>query len=96
MLPLQVVSAVAAAYLIANHAPLQQRLWLYPGVAFALAFIDSSIQGLCTESMVSSAASITAVLCDDTHLSCMIVAQVLESAHILHMQAGTSSMVHAV
>ena len=54
MLAGQVLSAIGAAFLVSNHAATSQRLWLYPGIALAIAYIDSSIQGLCTESMVGS------------------------------------------
>ena len=39
---------------MANNASPMQRLWVAPPLVFSLAFIDSSIQGLCTESWVSS------------------------------------------
>lgn len=49
---LQVLTIAGAGALIASHAPWTQRLWLYPLLAFSIAFIDSANQGLCTESMV--------------------------------------------
>ena len=50
----QVLTSVAAAYLISQGAPWVSRLYLYPGIAFAIAFVDSARQGLCTESLVSA------------------------------------------
>ena len=38
---------------MANNASPLQRSWVAPPLIFSLAFIDSSIQGLCTESWVS-------------------------------------------
>ena len=49
----QVLTAVAAGFLISQGASWTSRLYLYPGIAFAIAFVDSARQGLCTESLVS-------------------------------------------
>ncbi|KAL3146638.1 hypothetical protein ABBQ32_000868 [Trebouxia sp. C0010 RCD-2024] len=45
------VAAIAlGAWLVANDASPLQRSWVAPPLVFSLGFIDSSIQGLCTES----------------------------------------------
>ena len=46
-----------SAYLVDQGASCLLRLCLYPGIAFAIAFVDSARQGLCTECMVSSSLS---------------------------------------
>lgn len=50
----QVAAVALGAWLVANNASPLQRLWLAPPLVFGLGFIDSSIQGLCTESWVMS------------------------------------------
>ena len=49
---LQVIAVALGAWLVANDASPLQRLWVAPPLVFSLGFIDSSIQGLCTESWV--------------------------------------------
>lgn len=50
---MQVAAVALGAWLVANNASPLQRLWVAPPLVFGLGFIDSSIQGLCTESWVS-------------------------------------------
>ena len=52
-LVLQAVTVALGAWLVSKGASPLQRSWIGPSLVFSLAFIDSSIQGLCTESWVS-------------------------------------------
>ncbi|DBA85633.1 hypothetical protein WJX77_005112 [Trebouxia sp. C0004] len=47
---LGVVAVALGAYLVSKGASPLQRAWVAPPLVFSLGFIDSSIQGLCTES----------------------------------------------
>lgn len=47
---LGVVAVAVGAYLVSKGASPLQRAWVAPPLVFSLGFIDSSIQGLCTES----------------------------------------------
>jgi hypothetical protein len=51
---LGVLTFFAASYMVASGSPLSQRLLLSPAVFFSFGFIDSSIQGLCTESLAGA------------------------------------------
>lgn len=55
----QVVAVALGAYLVSKGASPLQRAWVAPPLVFSLGFIDSSIQGLCTESWVSPQYTIT-------------------------------------
>ncbi|KAL3149789.1 hypothetical protein ABBQ38_013615 [Trebouxia sp. C0009 RCD-2024] len=46
----QVAAVALEAWLVAYDASPLQRSWVAPPLVFSLGFIDSSIQGLCTES----------------------------------------------
>lgn len=53
LLLVQAVTVALGAWLVASDASALQRAWITPPLVFSLGFIDSSIQGLCTESWVS-------------------------------------------
>ena len=53
-LTMQVLTSLATAYLVLRGVAWPSRLWLYPGIAFAIAFVDSALCGLCTESLVGA------------------------------------------
>ena len=53
LLLLQAVTIGLGAWLVSTDASSLQRAWITPSLVFSLGFIDSSIQGLCTESWVS-------------------------------------------
>lgn len=71
----QVAAVALGAWLVAHNASPLQRLWVAPPLVFGLGFIDSSIQGLCTESWVRflcDQSSVAALLCNIVDGACYV------------------------